>query len=138
MKRPRVRTRDGREVHLETYEAFRDAKLQTQAAMERMLHGLSWQAIQVRARTRVRRHKPLWHLKEHHQHRFIQATRKVLAELMSKPIGGLNLVALFIDGIAVAGHSIVAAMGLDMGGQKNILGLWEGATENSVVCKSLL
>lgn len=29
-------------------------------------------------------------------------------------------------------------MGLDRGGQKHILGLWEGATENSVVCKLLL
>lgn len=138
IKRPRVRTRDGREVRLETYQAFRDARLLTQAALERMLHGLS---------TRQYRHglepmredlEELGTSRSTISRRFREATRKALAELMSRPLGDLKLVVLFIDGIEVAGHTVVVAMGLDTGGRKYVLGLWEGATENAAVCKALL
>lgn len=41
LPRPRVRTTDGREVRLETYETFQDEDLLSVMALERMLHGLS-------------------------------------------------------------------------------------------------
>lgn len=41
IQRPRVRTMDGQEVRLASYGAFHDERLLTQAALERMLHGLS-------------------------------------------------------------------------------------------------
>ncbi|MGB9879952.1 MAG: IS256 family transposase [Anaerolineae bacterium] len=136
--RPRVRTIDGREMRLETYEAFRDTKLLTQVAIERMLHGLSCRQYRYGLEPVGESISQFGTSKSAISRRFIQETRKALAELMSKPIGPLNLVALFIDGVVLAGHTIVAAMGLDVGGQKHILGLWEGATENSALCKSLL
>jgi len=33
---------------------------------------------------------------------------------------------------------LVVALGLDKKGKKHILGLWQGATENSTVCNNLL
>lgn len=41
IRRPRVRSTDGQEVKLATYEAFHDEELLTAAALERMIHGLS-------------------------------------------------------------------------------------------------
>lgn len=138
VERPRVRTRDGREVRLETYEAFRDARLLTQAAMERMMHGLSCRQYRRGLEPVGEGVGHLGTSKSTISRRFVEATRKALGELMARPLDGLNLAALFIDGIVVAGRTVVAAMGLDLGGHKHILGIWEGATENSVVCKSLL
>ena len=43
-----------------------------------------------------------------------------------------------VDGIRVGGHLVVVALGIDDAGTKRILGLAEGATENSAVVKSLL
>lgn len=37
-----------------------------------------------------------------------------------------------------AGHTVVVALGTTAEGNKEILGLWEGAAENAVVCQSLL
>jgi transposase-like protein len=61
-----------------------------------------------------------------------------MREFMERDLAGLDLVAIFIDGIEFKGHLIVVALGLDKGGKKHILGLWQGATENAIICTSLL
>ncbi|MDI7246908.1 MAG: transposase [Bacillota bacterium] len=70
--------------------------------------------------------------------RFARMTQAALAELLSRPLDGVDLVVLYIDGIVVAEHTAVCAVGIDIEGKKYVLGLWEGATENSSVCKGLL
>jgi putative transposase len=39
--KPRVRSVEGEELHLQAYEAFQDPSFLTEAALERMIHGLS-------------------------------------------------------------------------------------------------
>ena len=58
--------------------------------------------------------------------------------MMERPLGDLNLVALMMDGIEFQDYLLVVAMGFDATGKKHILGLWDGATENAVVCGALL
>jgi hypothetical protein len=70
--------------------------------------------------------------------RFVAGTTKKLGELMSRDLSGLDLLAIFIDGIETAEHTIVAALGVDADGRKHPLGLWEGSTENKTVCQGLL
>jgi transposase-like protein len=48
------------------------------------------------------------------------------------------MAAIMIDGIHIDEHVILIALGIDEGGQKHLLGLWEGATEHHKVCLSLL
>ena len=45
---------------------------------------------------------------------------------------------MYIDGIEVAGHHVVAAVGLDDTGEKHLLGLVRGSSENAGVVKDLL
>ena len=138
IQRPRVRTKDGQEVRLESYEAFQDEQLLTQAALERMLHGLSTRRYHhglepvgddlpavATSKSSVSRH-------------FVAATRKALAELLARPLGEQRYLVLMLDGIEVADHTVVVALGITADGQKQILGLWEGATENAAVCRALL
>jgi transposase-like protein len=70
--------------------------------------------------------------------RFVEATTAALDALMNKSIAELDLQALMIDGIVVGAHTVLIALGIDRTGDKHILGLWEGATENAETCKSLL
>jgi putative transposase len=43
-----------------------------------------------------------------------------------------------LDGIVCGEHTVLVALGIDEQGSKHILGLWEGATENSTACTALL
>jgi len=55
-----------------------------------------------------------------------------------RDLSHLELCAIFIDGIEFKENLLVVALGMDREGKKHILGLWQGATENSTVCNNLL
>jgi transposase-like protein len=69
---------------------------------------------------------------------FVKATAEQMREFMERDISGLQLCAIFIDGIEFNKQVLVVALGLDKTGKKHILGLWQGATENSTVCNNLI
>ena len=45
---------------------------------------------------------------------------------------------IYIDGVQFGGHHVIVAVGVDSDGKKHVLGLSEGASENTVVVKQLL
>ncbi len=61
-----------------------------------------------------------------------------LAERMSQPLGALDLRVVQIDGIHFREHVVLIALGIDAEGQKHVLGLREGTTENATVVRALL
>jgi putative transposase len=137
VQKPRARTKAGEELELESYRLFASRDLLTRAALERMLAGLSTRhyraglepvgklASKATSRSSISR-------------RFVTGTARKLRQLTERDLSQLDLVALFIDGIETAEHTIVAALGVDADGRKHPLGLWEGGTENKTVCQSLL
>ncbi|MBA2302109.1 MAG: transposase, partial [Acidobacteria bacterium] len=70
--------------------------------------------------------------------RFVAKTAAQLTAWQATALETLDLVALLVDGVHVAEHCIVVALGIDATGGKHALGLWEGSTENAAVCQSLL
>jgi transposase-like protein len=70
--------------------------------------------------------------------RFVSATGQTLTEMMGRDLSGLSICALIIDGIHVSDHLVVVGLGIDEQGEKHVLGLHEGATENESVCKALI
>jgi transposase-like protein len=70
--------------------------------------------------------------------RFVARTEHALAELLAQDLTGLELVALMVDGIRVADHCCVVALGITIDGAKVPLALAEGATENATVVGDLL
>ncbi|MCL6577498.1 MAG: transposase [Kyrpidia sp.] len=120
------------------YQAFQDPTLLTQAALERMIHGLSTRNYAFGLEPVGNEVETSGTSKSAVSRRFIAATKKLLEKLMQRRLDDRRYVALVIDGIVMADHTVVAALGIDVGGQKQILGVWEGATENATVCKGLL
>src|SRR5205823_2202849 len=70
--------------------------------------------------------------------KFIEASREKLKALMERPLGQLKLCAVLIDGTPFKGRQMIVALGINNDGQKTVLGLREGATENAAVVNSLL
>ena len=68
----------------------------------------------------------------------IEAGAEVLKALAEKTFHNLELLAVWIDGIQLGQWHVVCDVGVDPEGNKHVLGIREGATENTEVVKSLL
>jgi putative transposase len=69
---------------------------------------------------------------------FVKQSAQALAQLMSRDFTKTDLVAIYVDGIVVASHHVIAAVGVDAQGTKHVLGLASGSSENAKVVKDLL
>jgi hypothetical protein len=54
--------------------------------------------------------------------RLVAATRTQLAEQLGRRLDELHLVALFLDGVHVAGQTLIVALGVTVDGSKSPLG----------------
>ena len=139
--RPRVRSADGtREMPVPTWAAFASTELLDQLAVERLLARLSTRRYQAGLEpvgTAVEQ-TASGTSKSAVSRRFVAATEHALAVLLAADLSGVDLVALMVDGVHVAGHCCVVALGITGDGTKVPLGLAEGATENATVVTDLL
>ena len=138
VERPRARGMDGRELALPSWRAWSSRDPLERRAIEQMLVGVS-------TRRYARSLEPLPSDFSAHamgksavSERFVVGTERKLAALLRRKLGGLQLIAVMIDGVRFAEHVILAAIGIDQSGRKHVLGLREGATENAASCKALL
>jgi transposase-like protein len=141
VSRPRVRAADSSgELHLPSYDLFSSTEILSRMAMEKMLAGLSsrrygaglepaGQAVEEAAASTS---KPAV------SRRFVAATETALAELMSRDLSGLDLVALLIDGVHFGEHTCVVALGISIDGTKHPLAVEEGSTENATLATGLI
>jgi putative transposase len=68
----------------------------------------------------------------------IEASERVLEELMERRLDAWDLLVIYVDGIQFGAHHVIAAVGVDSDGTKHVLGMREGASENAEVTKALL
>jgi transposase-like protein len=68
----------------------------------------------------------------------IEAGERLLDDLAGRDFSGLDLLAIWIDGIQLGPYHVICAAGVDDKGHKHVLGLREGATEKAEVAKALL
>ncbi|MCG8592146.1 MAG: IS256 family transposase [Proteobacteria bacterium] len=70
--------------------------------------------------------------------RYVAMTAKQMTTWLTKPLGDRHFPVVMIDGIVLGDHTVLIALGIDLEGKKQVLGLREGDTENSRVAKALL
>ncbi len=131
----RVRSYDGKEVRLQSYAKFQEDGVNGRLALRDMMRGVSTRDYREGVEGFLRGHGIA---RSSVSRSFIRASEAKLKELMERDLSKLDLVALFLDGVGFAGHLLIVAMGVDAQGEKHALGLWQGATENAVVCQALL
>jgi putative transposase len=70
--------------------------------------------------------------------RMVQATTEKVEALFSRSLAEVDLAVLMLDGIEIWDHTVVVALGIDTKGRKHVLGIRQGATENTEVVTALL
>ena len=138
VKRPRARTEDNQEVMLPSWKHFSAEDPLYDRAVEQMVVGVSTRKYNrslenVPASLGVRGTS-----KSAVSRRFVTSTATKLKKWMARDLSKLELASVMIDGVYFAEHVILVALGIDEGGHKHVLGLWEGATENSASCTALI
>lgn len=134
--KPRVRDIVGREVNLRSYQQFQSPLRRETSICKKLLRGLSSRKYEQAvddftdgygiSKSAVSRE-------------LVAATRGSLTKLCERRIDELGrLAVLMIDGKQLRGECVVVALGVDFQGEKHILGLVQGATENSTVVQHLL
>jgi putative transposase len=135
IERPRVRSTDGREVRLGSYELFHRGEPLTETVWEKLMLGLSTRKYG----QAVRQFTEAYGLeKSAVSEHFIEASRAKLKQLMERRLDKLRFCALLIDATPFEGQQMVAALGIGQDGRKTILGIRQGATENATVVGELL
>jgi putative transposase len=138
VQRPRARSVEGRELRLPSWREWSARDPLDERALEQMVLGVSTRGY---ARSLEPLPKPITVRgisKSAVSERFVYGTERKLAELMSRDLRQLQVVALLIDGVHFGEHVVLAAVGVDPRGDKHALGLREGATENAAAVRALL
>ena len=68
----------------------------------------------------------------------IEASEAEVEALLSRRFDDLKLLAIYIDGLIFGDYTMIGAVGVEVEGNKHVLGIREGATENSTVIAELL
>jgi transposase-like protein len=134
--RPRAR-QAGKELTIPAYAAFQGEDPLHERALEQMLVGVSTRKYR-RSLEEFAGLEDWGTSKSAVSRRFVAETAKQLKTLLTKPLDGFEWTALMLDGLRFGPHLILVAMGIDVGGNKHVLGWWEGATENAALCRALL
>jgi transposase-like protein len=134
VERPRLR-RGGKEVRLKSYEAMRDTEAFSEQLLGQSLAGLSARRYR---QTVVGSAQAFGVSPSAVSERLVEATTKKLKEFRERRLEDFRLFTVFLDTVHRSGTAFVVALGLDTAGQKQVLGFWEGATENAEVVEMLL
>ena len=136
VRRPRVRDQEG-EVALPTFQQLAATDPLNRRIVEQMVLGVATRryARSLEGVDAVAAHGIS---KSSVSRRFVARTRAQVAAWQSRPLHDVDLAVICIDGVHFAGHCLVVALGIDTGGTKHVLGMWDGSTENATVCKGLL
>ena len=136
--RPRVRARNGREATLPSVAAFRARDPLSARMLQQVLAGVSTRTYEASLEAPPGARRTRGSSKSAVSRALVRRTRQRLQEHLARRLEGLEVVALFLDGVVVAQQTAIVALGVTRDGRKEPLGLSLGSTENAVVCTALL
>lgn len=134
VERPRLRSPHG-EVPLPSYEKLKERGQFSEELVTRMMSGLSARRYQETVHDAAQAFGVSASSVSRH---FIEATAKQLKQFLERSLSEFDPFAIMLDTVHRGGVAFVTALGISTAGKKMVLGFWEGATENSDICKELL
>lgn len=136
IRKPRVRTADRKsEIDLETYSAFNQKQVFTDAVLAQVGSGVSTRAY---ANTLQKELRKAGVSKSAVSRRVIAGTKQALDAFINRTWHNCKFVAILFDGVRMGKIHVVAAVGIDKSGKKHVLGWQLGSTESAVVCRDLI
>lgn len=134
VERPRLRGLQG-EIALQSYQKLKDRNGFSEELLNKVLRGISCQKYR---ETVVEAAKSFGVSASAVSSHIIAITTKKLKEFKERDLSDFNPFAVFIDTINRGGEAFMVCLGIDVEGKKRVLGFWQGATENHVLCEELL
>ena len=138
VERPRLRRRsagEGGEVEVPAYTAMRRPGAVADRMLEILMAGVSTRKY---GRVIGEMADTVGVSKSAVSREAIEASERVLKELMERRLDARDLLVIYLDGIQMGSHHVLAAVGVDSDGKKHVLGVREGASENAEVTGALL
>ena len=132
--RPRLRGPEG-ERPLPLYTKLKERQAFSDALLAKALRGLSAQKYQ---ETVVEAAQAFGVSPTAVSTHLIEATTQKLRAFKERSLEDFTPFAVFLDTIHRGGEAFIVALGIDRAGHKQVLGFWQGATENHEVCEELL
>ena len=135
--RPRLRTKGprNREVEVPAYAAMQNQEQMGSRMLEILMRGVSTrnykEVIPAMAETAGVSKSAV-------SRRVVEASEAEVEALLNRRFDGLKLLVIYIDGLIFGDYTMIGAVGVDVEGNKHVLGIREGATENSTVITELL
>lgn len=133
VKKPRAK-RGGKDVELQAYLALQNYDALSEKVMGQMLTGTSTRDYGA-ALEELSGGMGL--TKSAVSTAFIRASKGSLDEVNSRDLGVHSFACIMVDGVGFGDRTVIAALGITTLGEKLILGLREGETENWEVAKDL-
>ncbi len=137
VERPRLRSKGPRsqEVEVPAYAAMQNPTPMGARMLDILLHGVSTrsykQVIPAMAETAGVSRSAV-------SRAAIEASEAEVEALLGRRFDELKLLVIYIDGLIFGDYTMIGAVGVDSEGHKHVLGIREGATENSTVVTELL
>ena len=136
--RPRVRSRAGQEAVLPAVAAWRARDPLTARVLEQILLGVSTRGYAGSLEAGPPATPSRGTSKSAVSRTLGRRLTTTLAAQLEQRLDGVEVLALFLDGVVVAGQTVIVVLGLTREGDKRPLGLRLGSTENAVLCTELL
>jgi len=134
IEHPRLRGKNG-EMALGSYQKLKEPSAFSEELLCKILRGISSQRYQ---ETVIEAAEAFGVSASSVSRQIIAITTKKLKEFKERDLSDFKVFAVFMDTVHRAGHAFMVALGIDREGQKQVLGFWEGASENHEVCRELL
>lgn len=135
--KPRVRSRDGQEVHLEAWESLVGSEALSERVLVQILNGVTTRRYEATLEKMPTGVEVQGVSKSSVSRRFVQATKKQVDDFLRRDVEE-DFRMIMLDGVHVGDHVVLTALGITSDGRKRILGCHIGSTENRAACHRLL
>jgi putative transposase len=138
VRKPRLRRREkgrGGEVGVPAYQALQKNAAMGVRMFEALLRGVSTRQYRD---VLPRMAETVGVSKSSISEKAIEASTAQLEELLGRRWEETELLVIYIDGMQFGTHHVISAVGVDGKGVKHVLGIQQGATENTAAVKALL
>lgn len=135
VSKPRLRHKTEGEVEVPAYEALKTQSRLAGRMMDILLHGVSTRRYE---KVLPAMAESVGISKSAVSRANIEAGTQLLAELAERRFDELDILVIYIDGICLGSHHILGAIGVDSTGNKHVLGLRQGSSENTTTVSELL
>ena len=126
VSRPRVRSKSGEEASLPHFEAFREEDPLPERVLNQILVGVSTRNYESSLDKPAAKLKSRGTSKSAASRHLVSQTTKKLEEYLSRRLEEFELAALMLDGLEVAGQTVVVTLGITIDGTKVPAGYMAG------------